>query len=81
MEALLVTRGMHVIIKEHPCKVIRVERSKGAKKCHFKIMIQGIDVLTHTKYTDVYDPSIIIPLCDVTTKEYTLINIIDQNIY
>lgn len=80
MEASKIKRGMYVIINDHPCKVINTRRSTNYRyKYDDKYFITGMDMLTHIIYDEIYLARAIIPLCDTTIKEYTLVNIIDQN--
>eukprot|EP00501_MAST-03F_sp_TOSAG23-6_P000579 GSMAST32.ASY1.ANO1.600.1 assembled CDS len=48
-----VKKGGHVLLKDHPCKVIEVTVSKTGKHGHAKAKITGIDIFTGHKYQDV----------------------------
>lgn len=80
MEASDIKRGMHVIVQEHPCRVVDIRRSTISKvtdirKYHQKIQITGIDVFTKRKYVEVLKSYMIVPTCNISTKEYTLVSV------
>ena len=48
-----VKKGMMVMLKGFPCKVIEVTTSKTGKHGHAKANITGTDIFTGKKYEDV----------------------------
>lgn len=46
-------KGMHVVIKGHPCKVIDISTSKTGKHGHAKANITALDIFTGKKLEDV----------------------------
>ncbi|XP_060078105.1 eukaryotic translation initiation factor 5A-1-like [Ylistrum balloti] len=43
----------HVVIKEHPCKIVEMSTSKTGKHGHAKVHLVGIDIFTQKKYEDI----------------------------
>ncbi len=46
-------KGGHVMIKEHPCKIVEMSTSKTGKHGHAKVHLIGIDIYTQKKYEDI----------------------------
>ena len=46
-------KGMHVVIKGHPCKIVDISTSKTGKHGHAKANITALDIFTDRKYEDV----------------------------
>ena len=43
----------HVMIKDHPCKIVEMSTSKTGKHGHAKVHMVGIDIFTGKKYEDI----------------------------
>lgn len=43
----------HVMIKNHPCKIVEMSTSKTGKHGHAKVHLVGIDIFTGKKYEDI----------------------------
>ncbi|KAA0156599.1 hypothetical protein FNF27_01260 [Cafeteria roenbergensis] len=70
-----VKKGGHVMIKEHPCKVIEVTTSKTGKHGHAKANITGIDIFEGSKHMDISPTSHNMEAPVVTTTNYTIIDV------
>lgn len=79
-EALSIKRGMYVIVKQYPCRVVDVKRSACSKYPTTKIHITGVDVLTGIKYNETYKPHIMIKTFEINTQECSVINITQEHI-
>jgi translation initiation factor 5A len=70
-----VKKGLHVMIKGKPCKVIEVTTSKTGKHGHAKANITGIDIFTGKKYEEICPTSHNLTAPVVTSNEWTLLDI------
>merc|ERR1712050_308236 len=68
-------KGLHMLIKGFPCKVVEVTTSKTGKHGHAKASITGVDIFTGKKYEDSVPTSHNIDCPNVTKTEYTFISI------
>lgn len=46
-------KGGHVMIKEHPCKIVEMSTSKTGKHGHAKVHLVALDIFTGKKYEDI----------------------------
>nr|AZL94372.1 putative N-acetyl-beta glucosaminidase [Nephromyces sp. MMRI] len=75
-----IKKGTHVMLKDHPCKVVDYSTSKTGKHGHAKAHIIGLDIFTGRKYEDICPTShnMLVPvvkrmeiqLIDVTSDGY-----------
>lgn len=70
-----VKKGMIVMLKGFPCKVIEVTTSKTGKHGHAKANITGLDIFTSKKYIDISPTSHNMVAPFVTNSNYTLTDI------
>ena len=47
-----IKKGMYILIKDNPCKVVEVTTSKTGKHGHAKAHITAIDIFTGKKYEE-----------------------------
>lgn len=73
-----IKKGMIVILKDKPCKVIEITTSKTGKHGHAKASITGIDIFTGKKYQDVSPTSHNMTKPVVENKNYILCDITDD---
>ena len=75
IQAGSVKKGVHVVIKGNPCKVVDISTSKTGKHGHAKASITGVDIFTGKKYQDISPTSHNIMQPIVTRKDYQLLEI------
>jgi len=75
IQAGSVKKGIHVVIKGNPCKVVDISTSKTGKHGHAKASITGVDIFTGKKYQDISPTSHNIMQPIVTRKDYQLLEI------
>ncbi|AFP65430.1 translation initiation factor eIF-5A.2 (nucleomorph) [Chroomonas mesostigmatica CCMP1168] len=78
IQAGSVKKGIHVVIKGNPCKVIDITTSKTGKHGHAKASITGVDIFTGKKYQDISPTSHNIMQPIVNRKDYQLIEIAED---
>ncbi len=71
--------GKHVMIKDRPCKVIEVNKSKPGKHGSAKLAYFGVDIFTDNKLqgTDPAHATVQVPI--INRVEYQLIDIDDED--
>ncbi len=79
IQAGCLKNGSLVMIKGHPCKVVSFSTAKTGKHGAAKAMVTGIDIFTSNKYECTFSTSDNVDAPLVQRKEYTLINIDDEN--
>ena len=72
-------KGVHVMIKGFPCKVIEVSTSKTGKHGHAKVNITGIDIFSGKKYQESSPTSHNLMQPVITKEDYQLIELDDHN--
>ena len=70
MQAGLVRKNGHMVIKDRPCKVIDVSTSKTGKHGHAKCHFVAIDIFTGKKMEDLVPSSHNLSVPVVTRTEY-----------
>ncbi|GBG29247.1 Eukaryotic translation initiation factor 5A [Hondaea fermentalgiana] len=70
-----VKKGMIVMLKGFPCKVIEVTTSKTGKHGHAKANITGLDIFTGAKKVDISPTSHNMTAPFVTVSSYTLLDV------
>ena len=65
-----IRKGGHVVIKEHPCKVVETSTSKTGKHGHAKVHMVGIDIFTNKKYEEICPSTHNMMVPNVTRTEY-----------
>ena len=78
IQANKLKKGMHMVIKTHPCKIIEIHVSKTGKHGHVKMRIIGIDVFSGKKYEDVTPSTHTVHQPILTKEEYQIIDICDD---
>ena len=71
-------KGGHVMIKDHPCKIVEMSTSKTGKHGHAKVNLTGLDIFTGKKYEDMSPSTHNMSVPVVTRKEMALIDISDD---
>nr|AZL94373.1 putative N-acetyl-beta glucosaminidase [Nephromyces sp. MMRI]AZL94374.1 putative N-acetyl-beta glucosaminidase [Nephromyces sp. MMRI] len=75
MQAGSVRKQGHVMLKDHPCKVVDFSTSKTGKHGHAKAHIIGLDIFTGKKFEDICPTSHNIDVPIVKRTEMQLIDI------
>ncbi len=63
-------KGGHVVIKEHPCKIVEMSTSKTGKHGHAKVHLVAIDIFTGKKYEDLCPSTHNMNVPHVIRKDY-----------
>lgn len=72
-------KGVHVMLKGNPCKVIDVSTSKTGKHGHAKINITGVDIFSGKKYQESSPTSHNLMQPVITKQDYQLIELDEDN--
>ncbi|KAF8817782.1 putative translation initiation factor eIF-5A [Cardiosporidium cionae] len=75
MQAGTIKKSSHVMLKDHPCKVVDYSTSKTGKHGHAKAHIVGLDIFTGKKYEDICPTSHNVEVPVVKRVELQLIDI------
>merc|ERR1712054_499385 len=70
-----IKKNHHVVIKEHPCKVVETSTSKTGKHGHAKVHMVGIDIFTGKKYEEICPSTHNMQVPIVTRTDYQLIDV------
>merc|ERR1712176_1089493 len=70
-----VKKGMIVMLKDKPCKVVEITTSKTGKHGHAKANITGLDIFTGKKYQDISPTSHNMTKPVVSTATYSVMDI------
>merc|ERR1712063_159785 len=73
-----IKKNHHVVIKEHPCKVVETSTSKTGKHGHAKVHMVGIDIFTGKKYEEICPSTHNMNVPNVNRTEYMLLDISDD---
>jgi len=73
-----IKKGMTVILKDHPCKVVEISTSKTGKHGHAKANITGIDIFSGKKYQDISPTSHNMTKPVVKMERYMIIDVTDD---
>lgn len=71
-------KGHHVCINGFPCKITEITTSKTGKHGHAKANITAVDIFTDKKYEEVSPTSHSLPVPNVKTLSYDLIDIAEK---
>merc|ERR1711862_793769 len=74
-----IKKNHHVVIKEHPCKVVETSTSNTGKHGHAKVHMVGIDIFTGKKYEEICPSSHNMNVPNVNRTEYMLLDISDDD--
>jgi len=72
MQAHAAKKGMFIMIKGRPCKVMNVKTSKTGKHGHVKVRLTGLCVITKTKYEVVRAGHIVMQAANVEKTDVQL---------
>jgi len=72
-------KGMHVMLKGNPCKIIETATSKTGKHGHAKVNITGIDIFSGKKYQESSPSSHNLMQPIITKQDYQLIELDEDN--
>lgn len=78
-QAGTIRKNGYIVINNHPCKVADVSTSKTGKHGHAKCHFVAIDIFTGKKYEDLTPSSHNCDVPNIMRKEYTLVDIGDEN--
>merc|ERR1712217_428180 len=70
-----IKKNGHVVIKDHPCKVVETSTSKTGKHGHAKVHMVGIDIFTGKKYEEICPSTHNMNVPNVNRTEYQLLDI------
>jgi len=68
----------HVLLKQHPCKIMEMSTSKTGKHGHAKVHLVGIDIFTQKKYEDVCPSTHNMQVPFVKRNDLMVVNIEDN---
>jgi len=68
-------KGLHVMLKGNPCKIIEIATSKTGKHGHAKVNITGIDIFSGKKYQESSPTSHNLMQPIITKQDYQLIEL------
>ena len=68
-------KGDHVVIKDHPCKIIEITVSKTGKHGHAKASIIALDIFTKQKMEMNAPTSANLPAPFVKSEQFTLLDV------
>ena len=74
-----VKKGMMVMLKDKPCRVIDLSTSKTGKHGHAKVNMVGTDIFTGKKVQDICPASHNMTKPVVSTKTYTVLDVTDDD--
>ena len=75
-----VKKGLHIIIKNRPCKVVEMSEAKTGKHGHMKVTLTGIDVLTGKKYITNVPGHISLTEFKIDKEDYQLMDVTNDDI-
>merc|ERR1711920_514552 len=78
MQAGLIRKGGHIVIKGRPCKVVDVSTSKTGKHGHAKCHFVAIDIFTGKKLEELCPASHNTEVPHVNRADFTLLDITDD---
>jgi len=67
--------GGHVMIKEHPCRIIKMTTSKTGKHGHAKVHITGSDIFNGTKHDLLSSSTHNVDVPNINRADYLLTDI------
>merc|ERR1712063_226353 len=73
-----IKKNHHVVIKEHPCKVVETSTSKTGKHGHAKVHMIGLDIFTGKKYEEICPSTHNMNVPNVNRNEYMIVDIQDD---
>lgn len=79
VQASSLRKSHHVLIKDHPCKIVEMSSSKTGKHGHAKIHFVAIDIFDGKKYEDICPSTHNMQAPKVTREECQAIGIDDDD--
>jgi len=79
VQASSLRKSHHVLIKDHPCKIVEMSSSKTGKHGHAKIHFVAIDIFDGKKYEDICPSTHNMQAPTVTREECQAIGIDDDD--
>merc|ERR1712216_1121059 len=73
-----IKKNHHVVIKEHPCKVVETSTSKTGKHGHAKVHMVGIDIFSGKKYEEICPSTHNMDVPNVNRNEFPVIDVSDD---
>ena len=78
-QASSIKKGDHVLLRDHPCKVIYFSIFKNGKHGGAKIHFVGTDIFTKKKYEEMFSTTDNAQVPIITRTEYLLLDISDDD--
>lgn len=79
MQCSALRKNGHVMVKDHPCKIVEMSTSKTGKHGHAKVHLVALDIFTGKKYEDICPSTHNMNVPRVIRKEYQVIDISDED--
>lgn len=79
MQCSALRKNGHVMVKDHPCKIVEMSTSKTGKHGHAKVHLVALDIFTGKKYEDICPSTHNMNVPRVMRKEYQVIDISDED--
>merc|ERR1719456_1052143 len=73
-----IRKGMHVMLKDKPCKIVDIATAKPGKHGSSKCAFTGIDIFTGKKVEEIYSSHASCNLPTVTKILYTVMDVSDN---
>ena len=74
-QASQLKQGGYILLKQHPCRIIKMSTSAPGKHGHAKVAITGIDTFTGKKYEDISPAHANVDVPVVVKREYLVLDI------
>lgn len=71
-------KGVYVVLKDRPCRIMEINVSKTGKHGHAKATITGLDIFTSKKYEENHPTSHTVDVPNVQRTQYQLLDITEN---